>query len=96
MVLDFIAFAATLAATAFAYVTARRFVRDKLRYVDGAQTIRGALIAGLIAWGVAMPITWMLPLVGGGTAVLFGLGVAFGVRAGARDIRLDRRLSAGG
>lgn len=94
--LDFIAFAATLAATAFGFVATRRFVRDRLRYVDGAQTIRGALIAGLVAWAVAMPITWMLPLVGVGTAVLFGLGVAFGVRAGARDIRVERRLSAGG
>ena len=94
--LDFIAFAATLTATAFAFIAARRFVRERLRYVDAAQTIRGALIAGLIAWAVAMPITWMLPLVGGGTALLFGLGVAFGVRAGARDIRVERRLSAGG
>ena len=94
--LDFIAFAATLAATAFAFVMARRFVRDRLRYVDGAQSMRGALIAGLVAWGVAMPITWMLPLVGWGTALLFGLGVGFGVRAGARDIRVDRRITAGG
>lgn len=94
--LDFIAFASTIAATAFAYVMARRFVRDRLRYVDGAQSIRGALIAGLVAWAIAMPITWMLPVVGAGTALLFGLGVAFGVRAGARDIRVERRLSAGG
>ena len=94
--LDFIAFAATIIATAGAFVTARRFVRDRLRYVDGAQSIRGALIAGLVAWAIAMPITWMLPLVGAGTALLFGLGVGFGVRAGARDIRVDRRITAGG
>jgi hypothetical protein len=95
-VLDFIAFAATMAATAFAFVASRKFVRDRLRYVDSAQTFRGAIIAGLIAWGVALPLTWMLPLVGGGTALLFGLGVLFGVRAGARDIRGDRKLTAGG
>jgi hypothetical protein len=96
LVWDFLAFAATLAATAFAYVTARRFVRDRLKYVDGAQTIRGALIAGLVAWAVVLPFTWMLPFIGAGTAVLFGLGVAFGVRAGARDIRVERRITAGG
>jgi hypothetical protein len=95
-VLDFIAFAATLMLTAFGYVTARKFVRDRLRYVDSAQTIRGALIAGLVAWAVALPLTWMLPLVGAGTAVLLGLGVGFGVRAGARDIRVERRIAAGG
>jgi hypothetical protein len=95
-VLDFLAFTATIAATAFAYVSARKFVRDRLRYVDAALSIRGALIAGLIAWAVAVPLTWMLPLVGTGTALLFGLGVFAGVRAGARDIRVERRLTAGG
>lgn len=93
--LDFIAFAATIAATAFGYVTARKFVRDRLKFVDGAQTLKAPIIAGLVAWAVAAPLTWILPLVGMGTAVLFGAGVGLGVRAGARDIRVERRLGAG-
>jgi hypothetical protein len=36
---------------------------------------------------------WLLPLVGGGTAILFGAGVALGVSSGAREIR--KRISAG-
>jgi hypothetical protein len=94
-VFDLIAFAATIAVTAFGYITARRYVRDRLKFVDAVQTLKAPVIAGLVAWAIAAPLTWIIPLVGMGTAVLFGAGVAFGVRAGARDIRIERRLSAG-
>lgn len=93
--LDLLAFAATIAAAAFGYIAARKYVRDRLKFVDAVQTLKAPLLAGLIAWAVVTPITWLLPLVGTGTAVLFGLSVAFGVRAGARDIRTDRRITAG-
>ncbi|HJQ18887.1 MAG TPA: hypothetical protein VJ867_00970 [Gemmatimonadaceae bacterium] len=92
---DLLALAATIAASAFGYITARRFVRDRLKYVDGAQTVKAPIIAGVVAWAIAMPITWLVPLIGVGTAILFGASVALGVRAGARDIRVDRRISAG-
>jgi len=36
---------------------------------------------------------WLLPLVGTGTALLFGLGVGAGVSSGARDIR--KRIGSG-
>jgi hypothetical protein len=94
-VFDLLAFAATIAASAFGYVTARRFVRDRLKYVDGAQTLKAPVIAGFAAWALAMPITWFVPLIGFGTAIVFGAAVALGVRAGARDIRIERRLSSG-
>jgi hypothetical protein len=92
---DLLAFAATIAATAFGYTTARRFVRERLKFVDAAQTWRAPLIAGLVAWAVAVPLAWVLPLVGPGTAILFGASVAFGVRSGARDIREGHRISSG-
>ena len=92
---DLLAFAATIAATAFGYITARRFVRDRLKFVDAAQTWRAPVIAGLVAWAVATPLVWLLPLVGSGTALLFGASVAFGVRSGAKDIRADHRLTGG-
>jgi hypothetical protein len=41
------------------------------------------VIAALVAW----PLTWILPLVGTGTALLFGAAVAFGVSSGAKAIR---------
>jgi hypothetical protein len=94
-VLDLLAFAATVAAGAFGYLTTRRFVRDRLKFVDAAQTLRAPIIAGLVAWAVAMPLVWLLPLVGPGAALLFGVSVGMGVRAGAKDIRGDRRISAG-
>jgi hypothetical protein len=34
-----------------------------------------------------------LPLIGGGTALLFGAGVAFGVANGSREVR--KRLTSG-
>ena len=86
-------FAITLAATLLGYWQARQFTQNKLRYVDAVHRGGIALLAGLAAALVAAPITWLLPLVGGGTAILFGVGVALGVTSGAREIR--KRISAG-
>jgi hypothetical protein len=94
-VLDLLAFAATIAASVFGFLAARKYVRDRLKFVDAVQTLKAPILAGLIAWAVVMPLTWVLPLVGTGTAILFGAAVGLGVRAGARDIRVGR-LSAGG
>ena len=93
--LDLIAFAGTLAATVLGYVTARRFVRERLKFVDAAQTWRAPLVAGLVSWAVALPVVWLVPLIGPPTALLFGIAVALGTRAGARDIRTERRLNPG-
>jgi hypothetical protein len=92
-VLSFISFAATVAATVFGYVVSRRFVENKLRYVDGIHTVRAPVVAGAVAALIAAPVVWLLPLVGGGTAILFGAGVAFGVANGAREVR--KRIGAG-
>lgn len=83
----------TAGATLFGYWQARQFTQNKLRYVDAVHRVGIALLAGVGAALVAAPITWLLPLVGGGTAILFGAGVALGVSSGAREIR--KRLSAG-
>ncbi len=69
------------------YGAARRFVRDKLRYVEAAQTKSAPLIAGLGALAIATPIVWVLPVVGVGTAILFGLSVGAGVASGVGDIK---------
>src|SRR5690242_3443936 len=71
IVLDLLGFAATIAATAFGYVAARRFVRERLKFVDAAQTWRAPVIGGLVAWAVAVPVVWIAGLllpVGGLTA----------------------------
>jgi hypothetical protein len=79
----------SLALTGFGFAVARRYVRDRLKYVDAVQTMRAPIIAGLVAWAILMPFT-MLPFIGVGTAIVFGLSVGLGVRAGAADIRVGR------
>lgn len=94
---QFVASIATLAiaatATAFGYWQARQFTQNKLRYVDAVHKASIPVLVGVAAVVVATPVVWILPLVGTGTALLFGGGVAMGVAAGARDIR--RRIGAG-
>jgi hypothetical protein len=75
------------------YWQAKQFVRSKLRFVDAVHKATAPVLAGVAAAAVALPVVWLLPLVGTGTAILFGAGVALGVNAGARDIR--KRIGAG-
>jgi hypothetical protein len=82
-----------IAASVFGYVQTRSFVRRKLSYVDAVHTGAAPLVAGAAAALLAMPVAGLLPLIGGGTALLFGAGVGAGVRAGSRDTR-QRRLTA--
>ncbi|MEX2153759.1 MAG: hypothetical protein WD825_10515 [Gemmatimonadaceae bacterium] len=83
----------SLVLTAFGYGVARKYVRDRLKYVDAVQTMKAPIIAGLVAWAIMMPLT-IVPFIGLGTAIVFGLSVGLGVRAGAQDIRVGR-LSGG-
>lgn len=85
----------TLFASYMGYGTARRFVRDRLRYVDSAQSPGAPLIAGFLAAVIAAPVVWLIPFVGAGTAVAFGVAVALGVRSGAADIKRGYLVSSG-
>ena len=75
------------AVPAGAFVLTRRFVRERLRYVDAVQKKRAAILAGGVAAVVATPVVALVPIFGAGTALLFGGGVGFGVYKGARDVR---------
>ena len=88
-----IAFAAAVTAAAFGYLQSRGFVRRRLAYVEAVHRGSAPVLAGMAAAVVAMPLVAFLPIVGGGTALLFGAGVGAGVAAGARDTR-RRRLGA--
>lgn len=85
--------AAAIAAMAFGYIQTRGFVRRRLAYVDAVQGLAAPAVAAAAAFAIALPIVAILPLVGGGTALLFGAGVGAGVSAGAKDTR-RRRLGA--
>jgi Tfp pilus assembly protein PilZ len=86
-------FAIAVGVSMFGYWQARQFTQNKLRFVDGVHKMGVPLLAGLGAALVATPIVWILPLVSTGTALLFGVGVALGVSAGAKEIR--KRIGAG-
>ena len=88
-----IGLAISIAIAAFGYLAARSFVQEKLRFVDAVHHFAVPLIVGISAMLIAAPVVWLLPLVGKGTAILFGLGVGAGVSSGARDIR--RRIGSG-
>jgi hypothetical protein len=78
------------------FMFSRRFVENRLRYVDAVQSPFAAFIAGAAATVIALPVVAVLhflPFVGLPTAVLFGVGVFSGVASGAREIR--RRIGAG-
>jgi hypothetical protein len=65
----------------------RRFVRNRLRYVDAVQKNLAPWAAGGIAFGVGALLVPVLPFVGLGTALTAGFAVGSGVAAGAKDIR---------
>lgn len=84
-----IGFGLAIATLIFGFITARRFVRERLRYVDAVQGRRAALLAGVGAAVLsALPFAFVpLPFFGLGTSLFFGFSVGAGVRAGTRDIR---------
>jgi hypothetical protein len=85
--LDLIFAAGTGAVTLLGYLKARQFVRERLRFVDAAHKPTAPLLAGAVAAVVAAPVVWLLPVVGAPAAVIFGIGVGWGVHHGSRDAR---------
>jgi energy-converting hydrogenase Eha subunit G len=85
--LEIIRVAIAVAIIAGAYTITRRFVRERLRFVDAAQRPGAPWIAAGIAALVAVPAAWLLPLVSAGTGLVAAAAVGFGVAAGARDVR---------
>jgi hypothetical protein len=77
---------ATAGVTIFGFIQARGFTRRKLRFVEAAQNPLAPFVVGAAAALIAMPVVALLPIVGGGTALLFGAGVGAGVLAGKQDI----------
>ncbi len=66
---------------------ARRFVRNRLRYVDAVQKTIVPWAAGGAAFLVGVLLVPVIPIVGIGTAITAALAVGSGVAAGAKDIR---------
>ena len=82
-----IAFIIATIAAIFGYSAAKKFVRDRLRFVEGAHKPATPFIAGIGAYLVAMIAVGLLPIVGIGTAITFALSVALGAAAGSREVK---------
>lgn len=98
MLLGMISIALTLGVSWIGYGAARRFVRDRLRYVAAALTPAAAIIAAVGGAIALSPLVWLLPsaIASTGTALVFGLGVGLGTRAGATDVKRGYRITDGG
>jgi hypothetical protein len=79
------AFAIFTTAAVGSYLVARGFVQRRLRFVDAVRAPFAPVIAGAAAFLVALPFT-LLPVVGIATALVFGLGTAFGTASGVRAL----------
>lgn len=93
-----LALALSLGVSWFGFSAARRFVRERLRYVDAALSPGAAIVAALgaaiLAWPV-MTLLSFLPLIEAPLALVFGLGVGLGARAGATDVKRGYRITDG-
>lgn len=87
MITFLLAFAVTVVVTTLGHRYARELVSRKLRYVPAAQTGKAPIIAGIGATILALPLVPLLPFVGLGTALCFGIAVGLGAAAGTRDVK---------
>jgi hypothetical protein len=97
LMIDLIVLLVTISLLAVGYGAARRFVRDKLRFVDAAQRRLAPWIAGAGTAVLTAPVAALLPFIGVGSAIGLGVAVGLGVAAGARDVRIGagHQLKAG-
>jgi UDP-N-acetylmuramyl pentapeptide phosphotransferase/UDP-N-acetylglucosamine-1-phosphate transferase len=87
MIFSTIAFIIAAVVAIFGYSATKKFVRDRLRFVDGAHKPTTPIIAGIGAYLVGMVAVGLLPIVGIGTAITFALSVALGAAAGSREVK---------
>lgn len=75
------------AAGVYGHLKSRKFVRRRLRFTSVVERPGLGIMAGVAAAVLAAPVVAFLPLLGTGTALLFGAGVGTGVSMGAREAR---------
>ena len=71
----------------YGYIKSRSFVRERLRFVDAAQSRAAVLVAAAGSLLLLTPVAWLLPFVDAGSVLLVTLGIGAGVNAGRKDIR---------
>lgn len=79
----------TLVATGIGgYTVTRKFVKDRLRYVDHVRKPSAPLVAAGVATAAALPLA-VLPVLTVGTAMVFGGAVGMGTFAGVKALRKE-------
>src|SRR5687767_13718378 len=68
------------------YVISRHIIRRRLRFVVAIRSPLAPIAAGVLAFLVAWPISW-LPIVSVTPAVVLGFACAFGTASGVRALR---------
>lgn len=91
--LELIGVLATGAAALLGFIQSRSFVGRRLQYVDAVRRPWAPWLAGIAAGILAAPVAWVLPLIGTGTAVLFGAAVGLGTAVGSKES--GRRITSG-
>ena len=84
--MGFLYLALSVAAAIGGFVLARRFVQQRLRFIDGIRSPVAPFIAGLVAALVAWPVT-LLPIVTTATAAIFGIGAGLGTASGIKALK---------
>ena len=87
MLWTLLAFAIAFVVATLGYREARAFVRRRLRFVDAVQSPLAPFLAGTGAALLGALVAALLPIVGIGTALSFGVAVGMGVAAGAKDAK---------
>lgn len=88
-IIGFVSLVLTVSVVYYGYSAARRFVRDRLRFVEGARKPHIPFVVTMAVLAVVVPLAWLLPFVGVGSALALGVGVGVGVAAGGRDLRRE-------
>jgi hypothetical protein len=89
--IEFLFLAAAGAGMGISYIKVRDFVSERLRFVDSAQRRSTPWLAGVAATLALSPVVAVMPVLGAGTAIAFGVVVGTAVRKGQREVRLLNR-----
>ena len=83
--ISLIPIAITVSAGLGAYLFTRTFVRQRLRFVDAVRSPFAPIVAGAVAFAVALPFA-ALPLISTVTAAVVGFATGMGTSHGVRSI----------
>jgi hypothetical protein len=84
---NLVTLAISVGAGLFAFGLAREYVRQRLRFVDAVRHPLAPWMAAFGALLIATPVVWLLPLVGGGTALIFGAATGLGTASGVKALK---------